>query len=173
MDFKPRGKPRLWAFKEFQLKNGVRIGVFQGERGKDSNIDILVKYQEPGGRIRTPQHLHWAIDLLIKKEHKPELVHQFVAYLLELYDKVTPFANKQEQQECRLKFATSEDLDRFAELEGYGEYSVEFLAYIFELLSTEEKNADQAFMFRGVLEAIRDNKDIFSIVSAARYSGQS
>src|SRR2546427_12303711 len=94
---------KVTALKEFKVGDTI-IGVFQGSRGKNPDLDIIIKYQEKGGRVRTPQHLHWAIDLLIKKEHEKQLVNEFVKYLLGLWDKVQPFRNKQEQQRCELKF---------------------------------------------------------------------
>lgn len=81
------------------------------------------------------------------------------------------FANKEEQRACELKFTGSEELKRFEELDAYGEYPVEFIAHLVELLMIQEKNSDNAFMFKGVLEAIRDGKGIFSIVSAAGFRG--
>ena len=163
---------KVQAFKEFRVGD-TTIGVFQGSRGKVPDLDIIVKYQREGGRVRTPQHLHWAIDLLIKKEHDKELVNQFVKYLLGLWDKVEPFADKTAQQRCELKFTNPDNLNRFRELDKHGEYSVEFIGHLIELLMIQEKNAANAFMFKGVLEAIYQDKDIFSIVSSAGYGGRS
>jgi len=72
MTYKPKGKPRLTAIKEIKL-GGVTIGVFPGSRGYNPDHDILIKYQEDGKRLRTPKHIHWVIDMLIKKEHNREL----------------------------------------------------------------------------------------------------
>ena len=66
MEFKPKGKPRMHSIKEIKLDN-VTIGVFAGSRGHKPEHDILIKYQEYGKRIRTPKHIHWVIDVLIKK----------------------------------------------------------------------------------------------------------
>ncbi len=46
------------SFKEIELNDGVVIGVFQGSKGNNPDLDIIVKYQKSGGRVRTPQHLH-------------------------------------------------------------------------------------------------------------------
>lgn len=166
-----RDRGYLTSIKEFPLKKGIVIGVFQGTRGKNPDLDIIVKYQRLGGRVRTPQHLHWAIDLLIKKEHNKPLVKDFTKYLISLWDKVEPFANKEQQQKCELKFTEAEELKKFEELDQYGEYPVEFIGHVIELLMIQEKNSDVAFMFKGVLDAIYNDKDIFSIVSAASFRG--
>lgn len=164
---------KVKSFKEFKLKDGTLIGVFQGSRGQNPDLDIIVKYKEPNKSVRTPQHIHWAIDLLIKKEHNRELTKKFVKYLLDIWDDIMPFENKQEQQKCKLKSTSSEKLKNFEELNNYGEYSIEFIDHILELIMIQEKTGlARAFMFRGVLEAIYKDKDIFSIVAQARYSGK-
>ncbi|HII39184.1 TPA: hypothetical protein HA318_04255 [Candidatus Micrarchaeota archaeon] len=165
--------PKARAFKEFLTKKGVVIGVFQGRRGANSDLDIIVKYREAGKRVRTPQHLHWAIDLLIKKEHNRTLTLEFVKFLLGMWDKTEPFGNQTQQQECELKVSTKHNIEQFEKLDSYGEYSVEFIAKVLELIMIQEKTGlAKAFMFRNLLQAIYDEKDIFSIVSSAGYRGK-
>jgi len=172
----PKGEevgPRQKPFRDFLLKNGTVIKVFQGSRGEKPDLDIIVKYQEKGKRDRTPQHTHWAIDLLIKKEHEPELTKKFISFLLNMWNLVRPFSSKEEQQKCELKFSSYDKLGEFSLLDKYGEYSVEFIAKIMELIMIQEKTGNKkAFMFKKVLESIRDDKDIFSIVSSAGYRGR-
>lgn len=161
------------AFKEFVLSNRTVIGVFQGSLGQNPDLDILIKYQEANKRVRTPKHIHWAIDFLIKKEHNKELTLEFVKYLREMWDKVEPFKTKEEQQKCELKLTTPEKLKKFEELNQYGEYPVEFIGHIIELMMIEEKTGlSTAFMFKDVLDAIIQEKDIFSIVSKATHRGR-
>lgn len=177
MEWKPKKKDRQTAFKIFKLQDGVRIGVFQGSKGGNPELDIVVKYIDRYTYTekvpRTPQHTHWVIDLLIKKEHNPELTLEFIKYLLEMYDQIEPFKTKEEQQRCELRFTTPERLVRFEGLNQYGQYSVEFIGHIIELLSIEEKTSGgKVFMFKDVLTALKDEKDIFSIVSASNYKGR-
>ena len=163
---------KLTAFKEFKLKSGTTIGVFQGSYGSQPDLDIIVKYQEKGKRVRTPAHIHWAIDLLIKQEHNRKLAKEFIKYLREMWDKVQPFTSKAEQQKCELKLTNSEDLKRFEELDKYGEYPVEFIGHVIELMMIEEKTGDRdAFMFKGVLDALYNDADIFQIVQKATFRG--
>lgn len=164
---------KAYSFKEFRMKNDIVVGVFQGARGQNPDLDIIVKYQQPGKRVRTPQHLHWAIDLIIKKEYDKVLTKKFIGYLLNMWYNVKPFSNKQEQQECKLRLSSEDKLKEFKSLDKYGEYSVEFIACILELIMIQEKTGlATAFMFKGVLEAIYKDKDIFSIVAQAAYSGR-
>ena len=82
-------------------------------------------------------------------------------------------ANKEEQQRCELKFTTPEKLRKFDELNKYGQYSVEFIGIVIELLSIEEKTSfEGAFMFRKVLKALLEKDDIFSLVSSATHNGR-
>ena len=39
------------------------IYVFQGSL---SQFDIVIKYRKDGTRIRTPKHIHWVVDVLMK-----------------------------------------------------------------------------------------------------------
>ena len=176
LEYKPRGKPKLTAFKEFYLKGGEVVGVFQGSYGKNPDLDIVVKFRDKytkSNRVRTPQHIHWVIDLLIKKEHNRNLTLEFIRYLSDMYDKIKPFTTKAEQRACSIKFTTSDRLTKFEELNKYGQYSVEFIGHIIELLSTEEKTGfEGAFMFKGVLVALLKTDDIFAIVAAATHNGR-
>lgn len=175
LEWKPKGKPKIPAFKEFFLRDGTIIGVFQGSKGKNNDLDIVVKYKDKYTKsvVRTPKHIHWVIDLLIKKEHNEKLTLEFINYLFEMYDMIAPFKTKEEQRKCELKFTNPENLKKFEELNKYGQYSVEFIGHIIELLSLEEKTGfDGAFMFKGVLKALKEKKDIFSIVSSATHNGR-
>jgi len=90
-----------------------------------------------------------------------------------MYEKVAPFRAKEEQQKCEVKFTNPENLKKFEELNKYEQYSVEFIGYIVELLSIEEKTGyEGAFMFKRVLTALYESDNIFSIVAAATQVGR-
>jgi len=172
----PKGGSPITAFREFVTKDGATIAVFQGSKGKRPDLDIVVKYRDKytkGPRLRTPKHIHWVIDLLLKREHNRGLTLAFVAYLLETYDHVRPFRSVKAQRQCALNFSVPRKLARFSDLDRYGQYSVQFISCVMELLAIEEKTGfDGAFMFRKVLQALADEKDIFSLVSAAAHNGR-
>src|SRR3989344_4016148 len=127
LEWKPKNKEKVQAFKEFHLQDGAIIGVFQGSKGKNPELDIVVKYKDKFTKrvVRTPKHIHWVIDLLIKKEHDRELTLEFINYLFSMYDKIQPFKNKAERRNCILNETTEEKLKPFEELNKYGEYSIE------------------------------------------------
>ena len=92
-----------------------------GSRGAFPERDILIKYQENGKRLRTPKHIHWVIDLLIKKEHNRDLTIQFMKYLRIMYDKVHAFKDEEDRKKCFLSETTSDKLNPFKELDRYGD----------------------------------------------------
>lgn len=181
MNFQPRKKkgdkikpPRKYAIKEIFLEDGTIIGVFEGEKGYNHDHDILIKYKECGKRIRTPKHIHWVIDLLIKKEHDRDLAIRFMRYLREMYDKVEAFKGKEDRQKCELKETTREKLKEFKELNKYGEYTVEFIGHLIELMIKMEKNTPPekpARVFKELMNALLNEKEIFVIVSKATQTG--
>ena len=175
LTFKPPGKPRLTALREFDLDHGNTIvAIFQGSRGMQSDLDIIVKYWQKGKGRRTPAHIHWAIDLLLKRQHDPELTTGFIHYLIDLYDCLEPFASTHDRLERPLITTSGEhDLQGFRDLDNYGEYSVEFTACVLELIGIQEKTGNpDAYLYRKVLTALLDAKDIFALVSTAILRGQ-
>ena len=170
MKFKRKGTEYV-AIKEIKLDDGTVIGIFEGSRGANPDHDILIKYQEDGKRIRTPKHIHWVIDLLIKKEHNRELTLRFMKYLREMYDKVEAFKSKEERTTFILNETTLEKLKQFEELNKYGEYNVEFVGHLIELMIKMEKNHPNPHVFRELIEAMIAEKEIFVVVSKATQIG--
>ena len=174
MRFKRDGKEYI-SIKEIKLNDGTIIGVFEGNRGANPDHDILIKYQESGKRLRTPKHIHWVIDLLIKKEHNKKLTLEFMKYLRDMYNKVESFKNKEDRQNCEFKETTKEKLKPFDELNKYGEYKVDFIGHLIELMIKMEKNTPPekpARVFRELMDAMIQEKEIFVIVSKATQIGK-
>ena len=165
---------RAHSFKEIKLRDGTIIGVFEGSRGANPDHDILIKYQEPEKRVRTPKHIHWVIDLLIKKEHNKELTLEFMKYLRNMYDRVDGFTSKEDRSKCELKETSNEKLEPFKELNNYGEYKVDFIGHLIELMIKMEKNTlpdKPARVFRELMDAMITEKEIFVVVSKATQIG--
>lgn len=181
MNFQPRKEkgatekpPRKYAIKEITLHDGTIIGVFEGNKGYNTDHDILIKYQENKKRIRTPKHIHWVIDLLIKKEHNRELTLGFMKYLRNMYDRVEGFKNKEDRKKFDLRETTDSKLKPFEELNRYGEYKVEFIGHLIELMIKMEKNTPPekpARVFKELMDAMIQEKEIFVVVSKATQNG--
>jgi len=164
---------RAHSIKEIKL-NGITIGIFAGSRGHNPDHDILIKYQEDGKRVRTPKHIHWVIDVLIKKEHNKELTLKFLKYLRDMYERVKGFQSKEDRNRCELTETTHEKLKEFEELNSYGEYSVEFIGHLIELMIKMEKNMPPekpARVFKELMDSMLKEDEIFVIVSKATQIG--
>lgn len=51
------------------------IYVFQGAL---SEFDIVIKYRKDGTRIRTPKHIHWVVDILMKMQGNEDLTKEYL-----------------------------------------------------------------------------------------------
>jgi len=162
----------------FEVNGSYIIGVYQGSL---SEFDILIKYRQKLGerwsRIRTPKHIHWAVDVLIKLHEDKEKTQEFLDFLIGIWDNMHPVRNREQQQteltiESLLRNSQSE-IQQYEALSSKGEYSVKFLIMLAKLLMIQEKtNLETAFMFKNLLEALREGGDIFSVVSIAFHTGR-
>ena len=72
-----------------------------------------------------------------------------------------------------LQVFSPQHVNRFQALDAYGEYSVEFLLVVTELIMIQEKtNYPQGVMNLNLFQLFRDEADIFSVVSAATFRGR-
>ena len=79
------------------MTDGTMVAIYQGFRGENPDLDFIVKYREPGKRLRTPSHTHWIVDLVVKGEVKKELTLSFVNALIIVYDNIEPFTTQEER----------------------------------------------------------------------------
>jgi hypothetical protein len=157
--------------------NGVYIlGVYQGSFSK---FDILIKYRQNikhvWSRIRTPKHIHWAVDMLIKLHEDKIKTQKFLDFLLSIWDKTTPVKSKKQQKgtlsiETLLQNSQSM-IRKYDALSEKGEYSIKFLILLAKLLMIQEKtNLETAYMFKSLLKTLREGGNIFSVVSVASHT---
>ncbi|EKD93537.1 MAG: hypothetical protein ACD_28C00128G0003 [uncultured bacterium] len=160
----------------FEIDDSYVLGIYQGSI---SEFDILIKYRQRIGpawsRIRTPKHIHWAVDILIKLHEDREKTVQFLSFLLRVWSETRPIRNP-EQRVRELSIVSllencQNEIREYEELGTKGEYSVKFLILLAKLLMIQEKtNLETAYMFKKLLEALRKGSDIFSIVSTATHN---
>ncbi len=96
-------------------------------------------------------------------------------YLRDMYDRVEAFKSKEERGNFEFKETTSSKLRPFEELNKYGEYKVDFIGHLIELMIKMEKNTapeKPARVFRELMEAMIAEKEIFVIVSKATQIGR-
>ena len=147
------------------------IAIYQGMRGENPELDFIVKYKEDGKRLRTPSHTHWIVDLLVKAEHDKELLLSYVNNLILIYDNAVPFNSIEERDSYELKHQDVMSL-RYNDLNGHGYYTISTLTSFIELFSICEKQTTNAFMFKGLLELVKEycenKKDFYQIVGYSK-----
>jgi hypothetical protein len=180
MSFNREGKENK-PLKIFTVNGKYLLGVYQGSL---SEFDLLLKYRQKDNkqksgwsRLRTPKHIHWAVDVLIKMNQEKNKTKELLHFLIEYWEnKAVPIKNKTEQSKI-LKSSLIKDVilesKKYSNLEGLGEYSIKFLIMIAKLLMIQEKtNRHDAYMFKNLLTALKQGEDIFKIVSVATHSGR-
>ena len=168
-----KGQPLL---KEFPVNGSFYIGIYQGTI---SAQDIIIRYRQKENGLwsnpRTPKHIHWAVDLLIKQNIENNETQRLIEYLIDIWNNNIQPIRSEEDRERILNTQTlleevNEEVSRYPTLVGKGEYSVKFLLLLARLLMIQEKtNNEGAFMFKNLLEQLKEHKDIFQIVSTATH----
>lgn len=157
---------------EFDFDNYI-LYVFQGNL---SPFDILIKYKKDELRIRTPKHIHWAVDMLIKMQCENQLSKKFLGEVKNIWNNCKPLQNNDfDTLKNLVEYSNNKiEIDKYKKLNAYGEYPVDFLFTLMLLLSTQEKtNRTDAYMFGNIIdELLESDYDIFKIVSAAGFSGR-
>ena len=163
----------------FEPEPKIVVGVYQGSLSK---LDILIKYCQvkvdgKWSNIRTPKHIHWAVDLLIKMHSNREKIQSFLDFLLEIWNQTERWTKEEDRKSALdIKNLLEKHADKIAEykdLSHLGEYRIEFLILLAKLLMFQEKtNREDAYMFKKLLEALKKGEDIFSIVSRASFGGR-
>lgn len=155
--------------KHWKTDSVTEVAIYQGERGERPDLDFIVKYKEEGKRLRTPSHTHWIVDMLVKAQSNRSVLLEYVNDMIKFYDETTPFKSVEERNNYTLKLTTT---GKYNVLEGYGYYSIGTLTAFIELFSKCEKQATEAFMFRGLLTLIKDycegKKDFYQIVGYSK-----
>ena len=162
--------------KEFSVNGSFYIGIYQGSI---SSQDIIIRYrQKENGvwsRPRTPKHIHWAVDILIKQYQDNHTTNQLLDFFIDLWDnKISPWQTNAERMAFIDPKTLLNDVNReavqYTALAQKGEYSVKFLILLAKLLMAQEKtNNNQAYMFRQLLENLKNHNNIFEIVSTATH----
>ena len=140
------------------MNDGTVVAIYQGFRGDNPDLDFIVKYKSPGQRLRTPSHTHWIVDLLVKCETSKTIVGEYITAMLNQYNQMEPFQSVDERNGYELGL--------------YGYYSVDTLTAFIELFIRCEKQTKGAFMFKTLLELVKDycdgKKDFYQVVGYSK-----
>lgn len=149
------------------------IYVFQGAL---SQFDIVIKYKKDRKRIRTPKHIHWVVDILMKMQGNEALAKQYLEAIQNCWNTCIPLTNNDFYTLKALIEDGEEEIEieQYFELNVFGEYDVEFLYVLMELLAVQEKtNRSDAYMFGKIIEELLEaDRDIFKIISTAGFGGR-
>ncbi len=137
------------------------------EPGTKSSQDFIVRYKETNKRTRTPKHIHIIVDLFAKRTGNRHLTNQFIEHIIsDIILQVQPVTS----YPPRLQIFTPETAHRFQALDTFGEYSVEFLLIVAELLMLQEKtNYPAGTLNERLFRQLLEGADIFTIVSTATF----
>lgn len=163
-----------------EINDTYILGVYQGTL---SDYDLLLRYRQKDSssksgwsRIRTPKHIHWAVDAIIKMNHNSDETKRFLNFLIDQWDNhINPLTSDIERSTLLnvelLKNEANLEAVKYPGLANKGEYSIKFLYLIAKLLMIQEKtNLSTAYMFRSLLKALEEHKDIYKIVAVATHN---
>lgn len=160
------------AIIEFVFENYI-IYVFQGSI---TEFDILIKYKKANLRIRTPKHIHWVVDVLMKMQGNESLTKKYLENIQKCWKEIKPLNNNDYETLKSFIESGEKDIDisKYTSLNNYGEYDIEFLYVLMELLAVQEKtNRNDAYMFGSIIEELLEaDKDLFKIISTAGFRGR-
>lgn len=153
-------RPKASAFSTFKTKDGTIIGLFQGSRGANPELDFVIKILIPGKskKLTPPTHTFWVVDLLLKIPQYREEVREIVEYYINYYNSTSPFSSIAERNNYELETVREIGL-KYAHIEQDYTLSLDYVATIIELFCKNEKMNPGAYMFRDLLMALRDYID--------------
>jgi len=132
---------KIWQVKRLQqddlvytTKANVQIGVYPG-RKPESPYDFIVKFREPGKRERTPAHVHLIVEMYVKYAHNPSLTLKLKEHILTMLKAIKPVSSFPPT----LQFFKPKHIEPFKELDKVGEFTVEFLLVVTELMAIQER----------------------------------
>jgi hypothetical protein len=184
MSFKVKGSDEIkQPLQIYYINEKFILAVYQG---KLSPLDMLLRYRQKikdkngnsvWSSIRTPKHIHWAVDILIKMHQERGLVEGFLDFLIKIWNETNQQESESQRAEAikteNLIPKTEEESKTFYDLNKYGEYSIKFLILLAKLLMQQEKNnMKDAYFFKRLLDELKEGKDIFRIVSIASHTGR-
>ncbi|RKX51741.1 MAG: hypothetical protein DRP50_08390 [Thermotoga sp.] len=160
---------KIWKIKRLKVddlvyitKRNVEIIVYPGKK-PESPYDFIVKFKEPKKRERTPKHVHLIIEMYVKHAYNPSLTLRLRDHILEMFKHIKPI----NYFPPKLQYFKPEHVEPFKELDRVGEFSVEFILVVTELMAIQEKtNYPQGSLTESVYSDF-GVKDRFSVIQKA------
>ncbi len=160
---------KIWNVKQLQeddivyvTKSNVQIGVYPGSK-PESPYDFIVRFREPNKRERTPAHVHLIVEMYVKHAYNPSLTLKLKEHILKMFEHIKPVNSFPPT----LQFFKPEHTEPFKELDRVGEFTVEFLLVVTELLAIQEKTNYPGGSLTESLYRDFAVKDRFSVIQKA------
>lgn len=149
--------PPIQAFSTYKTTDNIVIGIFQGERGENPDLDFKVRVLFEGAENRPllPPHSYWVVDLMLKCVKYNNEVKELAAYYLNFYDNCSPFKTHEERLNYQIQ-TLSYVKEKYSHIDDNNSLSLEYVAIIIELFCLNEKQTSTAYMFRDLLQKIYD-----------------
>lgn len=170
--FTPRGGQIIYSILDIELQDGFILYVFPGALSPN---DIWLKYRKRDSRVRTPKHIHWAVDILIKKFLNQEKTYALLQVFQQYWEDVGGLpARDADSIVNSLSIAQNPQLlMQFEPLNSSGFFRIDFLLHLMELLMLQEKtNKPDAYMFKQVLDGLLNSSDLYKIISTVTHNGR-
>ena len=136
-----RSSYKMWRARRLQAddliyttQGSVRIEVYPGKKTQ-SPCDFIVKFKEPGKRLRTPAHVHLVVEMYVKFAFNPSLTIKLRDHMLKMMSQIKPITSFPPV----LQFFQKQHVAPFTQLDNVGEFPVEFLLVVTELIAIQEK----------------------------------
>jgi len=169
------GMQEVKLLNQFPVNSHFQIGIYEGTI---SPLDIVIKYKQSINgewtRPRTPKHIHWAVDILIKQNEDPKETDKFLDFLISQWNKTTPFKSEEDRKNFldteKLMNEVESESQEYSALAEKGEFSIKFLILLAKLLMVQEKtNRSDVYMFGKVIEQLKNHAGIYKVVSSATF----
>jgi len=148
----------------YTTKNNVQIMVYPGKKTQ-SPYDFIVKFKLPGKRERIPKHIHMIVEMYVKYAYNPGLTMQLRNHILEMFKHIKPV----DYFPPKLQFFKPEHVEKFKELDKVGEFSVEFILVVTELIAIQEKTNYPEGSLTESLYNDFGKKDRFTVIQKASW----
>lgn len=164
---------RVWRVKPCQeddvvyiTSRNVEVRVYPG-RKEQSPHDFIVRFREPGKRERTPRHVHIIVEMYVKQAYNPSLTMRLRDHILEMFRHIRPA----DRFPPALQFFKPEHIEPFTDLDNVGEFTVEFLLVVTELIGIQEKTNYPEGSLTESLYRDFGEADRFSVIQKATWRG--
>ena len=146
----------------YTTQKNVQIIVYPG-RKIESPYDFIVKFKESNKKERTPSHVHLIVEIYVKYAYDPSLTLKLKEHILEMFSQIKPISSFPPT----LQFFRPEHIVPFKELDNVGEFTVEFLLVVTELIAIQEKTNYPEGSLTESLYRDFGVKDRFSVIQKA------